>query len=162
MPQYLVAIDMGYGHLRPAHALAERLGVDVLEADRPPLAGSGEQRLWRVARRGYSAITRASQRRFGAPLRALLSAITDIPALDPDQSSPSLAVKTLDLFIQRGLGAGMLERLRDGAPLVTTFYAPAIIADGRCTNDVFCVVTDADNTESVATAAYADFELRRR
>ena len=42
----LVAVAMGYGHLRPAHALADRLGVDVLEADQPPLSGPDEQRTW--------------------------------------------------------------------------------------------------------------------
>src|SRR5438309_624565 len=37
---------MGYGHLRPAHALADFLGGRVLEADRPPLAGSDINRVW--------------------------------------------------------------------------------------------------------------------
>jgi hypothetical protein len=152
---------MGYGHLRPAHALAERLDVEVLEADRQPLAGAGERRVWRTARRGYEAITRASQRRLGAPLRALLGAITDIPELEPDLSSPSLAVETLELFIRRGLGAGMLEQLRaSDAPLLTTFYTPAVIADGRCENDIYCVVTDADINRVWAPADAASSRIR--
>src|SRR5256885_10145538 len=34
----VVAIDMGYGHMRPARALARYLGTEVLHADLPPLA----------------------------------------------------------------------------------------------------------------------------
>jgi len=157
----LVAIDMGYGHLRPAHALAERLGIDILEADRPPLADAKEQRLWRSARRGYEALTRASQRSLGAPLRSLLNAITDIPALEADLSRKTLAVRALVLFIRRGLGAGMLERLRASrAPLVTTFYTPAVIADGRCDNRIYCVVTDADINRVWAPADSANSRIR--
>jgi hypothetical protein len=54
-------------------------------------------------------------------------------------------VRLLDAMIRRGLGRGMVERLRHGGgPLVTTFYAPAIIADRAGIDRVYCVVTDAD------------------
>ena len=38
MKPIVVAIDMGYGHLRPAHAIAQQLGVPVFDVDRAPLA----------------------------------------------------------------------------------------------------------------------------
>jgi hypothetical protein len=147
-PPLLVAIDMGYGHLRPAHALAERLGVSVEHADRPPLAGAGEQRQWQRTRRAYELATRASQTsRASAPLRALLDAVTAIPDLYPnrDLSSPTFATRLLAGKIDKGLGEGMLSILRQRrVPLLTTFYTPAIIADGRVDTPVFCVVTDTD------------------
>ena len=36
----VVAIDMGYGHLRPAHAIAERLGVPVFPHSTLTFTGS--------------------------------------------------------------------------------------------------------------------------
>jgi len=144
----VVAIDMGYGHLRPAHALAERLGTDVLEADRPPLAGADEQRLWARTRSLYSGVSRTSQLPVvGGAVRALLEAVTAIPSPYPrrDLSSPTLGARALRRQIDRGLGAGLVARLRDtGAPLVTTFYAPAVAAAHAGCERVFCVVTDSD------------------
>src|SRR5512133_1131606 len=57
----VVAVDMGYGHLRAATALADAIGAEVLHVDRPPVAGPDEERLWRRARRAYEAVSRLSQ-----------------------------------------------------------------------------------------------------
>ena len=43
----VVAVDMGYGHRRPAAALAEALGVRVHSADRPPLTEASKEDVWR-------------------------------------------------------------------------------------------------------------------
>jgi hypothetical protein len=39
VPPVVASVEMGYGHLRAAHALASALGVEILHVDRPPLAG---------------------------------------------------------------------------------------------------------------------------
>ncbi len=144
----LVAVDMGYGHLRAAHALAPALGVPVLELDRPPLASAGEQRRWRRARAAYEALSRSSQAPVvGRPLRSLLDGLTSIPQLYPvrDQSAPTMAVRMLEAMARRGFGRGLVDRLHDrDATLVTTFYAPAVIADLFGHRRIVCVVTDAD------------------
>jgi hypothetical protein len=144
----LVAVEMGYGHLRPAHALAERLGVEVLEADRPPLAGADEQRTWARVRRHYEGLTRLSQLPvIGRPLGPILGALTAIPPLYParDLSGPTWPVHIVERMAARGLGHGLVERLRSThTPLLTTFFAPALIADRAGGLDVRCVVTDSD------------------
>jgi len=144
----LVAVEMGYGHLRAAHALAEALRAEVLEIDRPPLASPEEVRSWRRARRVYETLSRASQVPFaGAPLRRLLESLTFIPQLHParDLSSPSLGVRALERFARRGFGRAMLDRLHaENATLLTTFYAPAVLADHCGYSRIVCVVTDAD------------------
>jgi hypothetical protein len=143
----LVALNMGYGHLRPAHALAERLGVPVYEADRAPIAGPAEAKLWERARVLYEGLTRVSQLPAAAPLRSLLSEITEIPPLFPrrDLSAPTAGVRLLRLLAARGMGRGLVERMRStGAPLLSTFFAPAVIADHVGAERVYCVVTDAD------------------
>jgi hypothetical protein len=143
----IVAVDMGYGHLRAAHALAAVAGGQVLQIDHPPLATAEEARRWRQLRSGYEWISRASQRPWtGPPLRRLLDAITFIPHLPTrDASHPTLGVRWLDRRARRGLGRGMLESLRArGATLLTTFYAPAVIADVHGFPRIVCVVTDTD------------------
>ncbi len=144
----VVAIDMGYGHLRAATPLADALGTEVLQVDRPPVAGPEEQRLWGRARKAYETVSRLSQIPWvGAPLRSLLDSLTDIPRLHPyrDLSAPTRGVRALERLIRRDLGHGLVEYLKEtGAPLLTTFYSPAIVADRAGVDRVFCVVTDAD------------------
>ncbi|GEJ56450.1 hypothetical protein [Anaeromyxobacter diazotrophicus] len=144
----VAAVEMGYGHLRAARSLADALGEPVLYADRPPLAGEGEQRLWRRARAVYETTSRLSQLPvLGAPLRWALDEATAIPHLHPfrDLSAPTRAVHGLQRLLRRDLGRGLLEELRrTGRPLLTTFYSPAIVADRAGPGEVWCVVTDTD------------------
>jgi len=147
----IVAVEMGYGHLRPAHALAELLGGSVLEADRPPLADAAEQRTWARTRRAFETLTRLSQRRVVGPaLSPLLAAITAIPPLDDrDRTRATWPVHLVERLAARGLGRGLVDHLRTtGAPLLTTFFVPALVADrARDLPDattIGCVVTDSD------------------
>ncbi|HTN53843.1 MAG TPA: hypothetical protein VML50_15645 [Anaeromyxobacter sp.] len=144
----VVAVDMGYGHLRAAAPLAEALGAELLLADRAPVVAAGEERLWTRVRRGYEAISRLSQIPVvGRPLGWMLDSLTGIPRLYPrrDLSAPTRAVAALDRLLARDLGQGLLDRLREtGAPLLTTFYSPAIAADRAGHDRIFCVATDSD------------------
>ncbi|HSS75666.1 MAG TPA: hypothetical protein VLV54_02880 [Thermoanaerobaculia bacterium] len=144
----LAAVEMGYGHLRAAQALATELGTEVLNVDRPPLVGPDELRLWRASRRFYEMTSRASQIPYvGAPLRSLLESLTDIPHLHPqrDLSKPNLQARSLHRLFERGLGRGLADHLRaTGAPLVATFFVPAMSADFHGCDHIFCVVTDVD------------------
>lgn len=147
-PYTVVAIDMGYGHLRPAHAVAEALQVPVLEVDRAPLAKETDQRLWAYVRRYYEWASRASQwKGVGWPIRNLLERATEINELysKRDQSKPSMGVRVLDRLIDRGLGSGLVDYLRErNTTLVTTFFMPAIAADRLGYDRIFCIVTDSD------------------
>jgi hypothetical protein len=144
----VVAIEMGLGHLRAADSLARALRVPLLHVDRAPLADAQERQRWARSRRFYEVVSRLSQVPLvGAPPRGLLSAITRIPHLHPrrDLTSPSLALRYLERQIAGGLGAGLLAELsRAGAPLLTTFFAPALVADRLGQGAVHCLVTDAD------------------
>ena len=143
----VVAIDMGYGHLRAAEPLARMLDTQVLEADRAPLADDEEQALWGRARRLYEGWSRLSQAPIAGPLRYALDALTYIAPLHPrrDQSKPNAAARAIDRFAERGLGRGLVARMREtGEPLVTTFFTPAVLAARAGLDRVCCVVTDAD------------------
>ena len=144
----VAAVEMGYGHVRAARALADACGVPLVRVDRPPLAGVADAARWRRARLAYEATSRLSQLPVvGAPLRWVLDGLTDIPHLHPfrDLSAPSGGARTLDRLVRRGLGQGLVEELRrSGRPLLTTFFAPAIVADRAALPAVHCVVTDTD------------------
>lgn len=145
----LVAIDMGYGHLRPAYSLAEMLpGAEVLHADAPPASSAQEQRAWEQARTGYEMLSRGSRLPLvGGALKAVLDEVTAIPSLYPhrDLSQPTVPVRALEAMAKRGLGRGLAERLkRNGKSLLTTFYAPAVLSDFHGCERVYCVVTDSD------------------
>lgn len=144
----VLAVDMGYGHLRAAVPLANALGTEVLYADQPPLADAEEQREWVRTRRFYEITTRLSQAPVvGAPLRLVLDGVTHIPHLHPsrDLSTPTAGVRGLERLVRNGLGRGLAKLLKEtGAPLLTTFYAPAIAADRFGCKNIYCVVTDTD------------------
>ena len=160
----VAAVEMGYGHLRAARALAAALGGEVVLADRPPLASAEELRLWRASRRLYEVVSRASQLPYaGAPLRGALDALTRIPPLYPyrDLSQPTLPVRSLARLIRRGLGAGLAARLAaSGAPLVTTYFACALAAEAHGAGPVFCVPTDVDLNRAWVPLAPAETAIR--
>jgi hypothetical protein len=145
----VVAVDMGYGHLRAARPIARALGVGITQVDRPPLVGPEEQKVWDRVRSVYEWTSRASQLPLlGRPFRWALEAATDIPHLHPhrDLSAPTRGVATVERLVRtRGLGAGMVARMKEtGEPLIATFYSPAIAADAAGLANVWCVVTDSD------------------
>lgn len=145
----LVAIDMGYGHLRPAYALSDYLGgVPVLLADQPPLSTKEEQRLWHRARLLYEGLSKASRVPvIGSVLGDVLQGITAIPSLYPlrDLSSRTPAVRLLQWAAENGMGAGLAARLeRSDSTLLTTFFGPAVLSDLHGCEKIYCVVTDSD------------------
>jgi UDP-N-acetylglucosamine:LPS N-acetylglucosamine transferase len=144
----VVSVDMGYGHMRPAHAVADPLGVPVLHADRAPLADAAERRRWLGARKFHEIVSKASQLPIvGGAFGWAMDTVTHIAPFvpDADQSRANLAVRWLERQARLGVGRGLVERLRDsGAPLFTTFYSTAVVADRAGCEGVHCLVTDAD------------------
>ncbi len=145
----IASVTMGYGHLRAAYPLAEHLGAPVLAIDEPPVADAGEVLLWGWVRHVHELLSKPMPflGPFDKPARGLMDALTMIPSLHErrDHRAPTWSVRLLDQLIRGGLGRGMIRKLRQSnAPLVTTFYAPAVIADRAGIEDIYCVVTDAD------------------
>lgn len=148
-PPAVVSVAMGYGHLRAAKPLAEILGVPLLRADLPPVCRPEERRVWRLLLSGHSALSHPVPlgSLFGLSETFGMDWITRIPPLYPERDlvRPDVATRLLGVLMQLGLGKGLLEHLLGAdLPLVTTFYAPAILADRAGLPHVYCVVTDAD------------------
>lgn len=144
----LVSLDMGYGHLRAAWPLSKALGTPVLAADELPLATAMETATWAALRKGHVWLSNPpGLERFVRQANALMDAVTVIPPLysQKDQSKPDLAARLLAAAIERGFGSTLVDYFRQrGDALLTTFYAPAIIADAAGLEHIYVVVTDAD------------------
>jgi hypothetical protein len=145
-PVLVAAIEMGYGHLRAAAPLADALGVPLLRMDLPPLGDARDFRLWRRTRALYEPLTRWSQvSAVGAPLRAVLRRITDIPETAGDASAPTTGTRWMERAAQNGAGSALARHLREtGAALLSTFYAAPILAELHGAERLYCVVTDSD------------------
>jgi hypothetical protein len=144
----VVSMEMGYGHLRAAHAVADALGTRVWLADEAPIADEVDHRLWLWIRRAHRVLSRPAPWAFlERPANSVMDMVTMIPSLHDaaDQSAPDVGVMALRRLIRLGLGRGLVRALREAnATLVTTFYAPAIIADDAGLGPIYCIVTDAD------------------
>jgi hypothetical protein len=147
-PPLVVAVEMGFGHLRAADAVARALGQPLLHADREPVADAAERALWARTRRSYERLSRlATLPLVGAPFGTLLDTITHIPDLHPgrDLSRPTFSVGLIERLVERGVGRGVVAALeREQAPLFTSFFATALAADRKSAADVDCLVTDTD------------------
>lgn len=146
-PPLVAAVEMGYGHLRAAHALADGFGVEVARADLPPLASSAGAALWRLSRSFYCAVSRGTQDGMLSPLcRPALETLTCIEPLDGARLARStLASRHLDRLARGGFGGGAGRRAEAmGVPLLTTFFVPALAADRLGLGPIYCVVTDSD------------------
>ena len=145
---WVVTADMGLGHQRAAHALAYLAQDGILVAGSPGVTDPDEARFWRRLTWSYEALSRARGLPFvGGLLFGLLDHLLHIPPFYPlrDLSKPSLNNYLVDRLIRQGLGRGLLERLRSELlPLITTFYAPALVADYARYAPVYSVICDAD------------------
>ncbi|HUJ29185.1 MAG TPA: hypothetical protein VLW85_24365 [Myxococcales bacterium] len=148
MKPVLAAIDMGYGHLRPAAALSDVLGVPVQQMDHPPLGDERDRTFWKRTRELYEPLTRFSQLPgVGSPMRALLNTVTAIPSPWParDLSAASAGTWWLQRAANDGVGETLASHLREtGAPLMTTIFSAAILAELHGATRLHCLVTDSD------------------
>jgi hypothetical protein len=144
----VAAIDMGYGHLRPAAALAGFLETPVLQMDQPPLGDERDHQFWERTRKLYEPLTRFSQLpAIGPPMRALLNTVTAIPDAWPvrDLSGPTQGTKWMQRAAGEGAGEVLAKHLlATGAPLLSTFYGAAILAELHGARRLHCLVTDSD------------------
>jgi hypothetical protein len=144
----VAAIDMGYGHLRPAAALADYLQTQVLQMDQPPLGNAQDHRFWERTRNLYEPLTRFSQLPgIGPPMRAVLNTITAIPAAWPvrDLSGPTQGTRWMQRAAGEGAGQALAKHLLStGEPLLSTFYGAAILAELHGARRLHCLITDSD------------------
>ncbi|MEW6653337.1 MAG: hypothetical protein AB1394_07700, partial [Bacteroidota bacterium] len=111
-------------------------------------ASKNEEKLWKRVLAAYEFVSRAkSLPIFGKYIFSLLDVMLRIPSFYPlrDLSNKTFQVEILEKNINKGLCSGMLEIIEtEKLPLVTSFYAPAIAANMKGINEVYCIICDAD------------------
>jgi hypothetical protein len=153
---WVVTADMGLGHQRAAYPLAYMAENGIMTAGDTAFTDHSEVRLWKSIRALYEFVSRSRQIPVaGNMLFGMMNNMMKIPTFYPlrDLSRPVFNNHILDYFIHRGLGRGMMAKIKTKKlPFISTFYAPTLVADYYNYNMVYSVICDADlNRVWVAT-----------
>jgi len=161
---WVVTADMGFGHQRAAHGLCHLAEGEVLTAGSPETTDPDEARFWRRMLWSYNAMSRVKRIPVvGGAAFSLLDAMLHIPPFYPlrDLSNPGPNNHIMDHFIKRGLGRGLVQRIRsNNLPLVSTFYAPSLIADHAGIEQNYSVICDADLNRVWVASRAKDSHIR--
>lgn len=149
---HIVAVNMGYGHERPAHVMRQFFGSEnhVWIANDYPGIPTKDRRIWEDGRKTYERISRMKKVPvIGQAAFGVMDAMQRIPPFYPhrDLSRPSLQVRQFYLLIRRyKYMQHLIERIaEDPLPLVCTFMSPAFAAEEfNYPGDIFLLCTDSD------------------
>ena len=160
----VVAVEMGYGHLRAAYTLADAFGVDVVRMDQPPFAGRAETLLWKSALHSYAMLSRGSEHEtWGAAAQWALGKITAIapPPTNGSLERPNLFSRAADFLTGNLIGRKLRAVAEaDGRRVLATFPAPAFAAQRLPGAQVFCLATDTDLNRGWAPVAAEKSRVR--
>jgi hypothetical protein len=145
---WVATVDMGLGHQRAVHPLAPWAEGGILTLGGGEAAGPREAHMWKRLRGIYEGASRLKAiPLLGGPAFGLVDRLLAIPPYYPvrDLSRPTCQVAIMRGFIRRGLCRSLLERIAARPlPLVTSYPALAIAADGAGHEAVYCIVCDAE------------------
>lgn len=161
---WLVAVDMGYGHLRTAYPLIHlAFNEKIINANRYPGIPLKDQRVWENGRKFYEFVSRfKSIPLIGEFIFFAYDQLQKIFSYYPkrDLSKPNIVLKNIFGFIERGWGKQFIEQLsfyscsavgknKKIPPFLTTFFIPAFMAEFfNYPGDIFCIPCDADISRS--------------
>jgi hypothetical protein len=159
----IVAVEMGYGHLRAAHTLAELFGTEITRMDMPPIAGIVERGAWRAIRQFYNVLSRACELPLaGRAAQKMLGKITEITPL---QASTTKESANLFTHLAEGLTQIIIgQNFRTVAssaewPILATYPVAALAASQVSSAPVFCLTTDTDVNRAWAPANAAQASI---
>jgi hypothetical protein len=147
---WVVAVDMGYGHLRAAHPLKHLSPTGkIINANSYEDISARDERLWRTFRSAYEFFSRLNSIPvIGPSLFGIMDKFQELTPFYPrrDLSAPNLQVRQTYGLIHGGLCRQLIEMLnREDIPLVTTFFSVAFAAEEyNFKNEIYLVVCDTD------------------
>lgn len=145
---WVVSADMGYGHQRAVFPLRNIAEDGIITVGTTDKSNPSERRQWKRMLLVYELFSRArSIPVIGKPIFGILDTLLHIPDYYPmrNLSHSTFQVSMLQSYIKNGLCAGMIQKISSQhLPLITSFYAPAIAADLKGFDRIFCIVCDAD------------------
>lgn len=149
---YIVAVDMGYGHERPARAMHDAFGYnhDIIIANNYKGIPRSDRKLWDNGRTFYETISRYKRVPIlGTTAFRMLDELQRIPEFYPrrDLSRPNLQLRQFYYLIRRkNMMRHLIDKLSDNPlPFITTFMTPAFAAEEfGYPEDIYCLCTDSD------------------
>lgn len=145
---WVLTADMGYGHQRATHPFSGVARHRIINMNNDDFTPKAEQKYWQRILRSYEFLSRSARVPVIGPLmQRMLNLMLRIPKpySGNDLSRPTWQVKMLKMQINRGLCRGVIDRIKnDPAPVITSFYAPAIAADMAGIQHVYCIICDSD------------------
>ncbi len=165
---YVVAVTMGYGHLRPAYALRDMAdgsplgrGHGVINADDYPGIPESDKKMWETIRNGYEFVSRFKRiPLIGDATFKLMDHMQEIAGFYPrrDLTKPIWQLRaTYKTIEKKNWGRHLILKLNlKPLPLVTTFFTIAHMAEyWGYKGKIYCVVTDTDISRSWVAMAPA-------
>lgn len=148
---WVVAVDLGYGHLRAAFPLRHLSPTGaIINANNYEGIPVSDQRVWGVIRRTYEFFSRLqSIPLVGHSLFSLMDTFQELPAFYPrrDLSVPNIQVRQTYRLVRSGLCRDLITYLnqRRGVPLITTFFTVAFAAEEHgFKEEIYLVACDSD------------------
>ncbi|MDP2734934.1 MAG: hypothetical protein Q8P12_01875 [bacterium] len=149
---WVVAVDMGYGHQRPAFALQKiAQGGKTITANDYPGIPKLDHTIWQETRRVYEFVSRFKKIPVLGDLAfALLDKVQEIKPFYPKErpvERPGFQLKVIwQLMERKGWGRHLISKLNQNPiPLVSTFPVPGFMAEyWEYQGDIYLLVTDSD------------------
>jgi len=149
---WIVAVDMGYGHQRPAFALRHiAFKGKVISANDYPGMPELDRTIWRETRRVYEFISKFKKVPvLGDLVFSLMDKVQEIKPFYPKErplEPPGLQLRTIyGLIEKKDWGRHLMERLdEDPVPMICTFPVPGFMAEHwKYRGDIYLLVTDSD------------------
>jgi len=148
---WVVSVDMGYGHQRPAHSLHHlAAGGSVVVANAYPGIPARDRLIWDKSQSFYEFISRFKNIPLvGEWAFSVYDRFQAIPQFYPrrDLSKPNVQLTQIYRLIKRRQwGRHLITQLaREPRPLIATFFAIAFMADEfSYPGEIYCLVTDTD------------------
>ncbi len=151
---YVVAVTMGYGHLRPAYALRDIAQGGVISADDYPGIPLEDKKIWETLQHAYHFISRFKRVPvLGGAVFNLMDHMQEIAGFYPrrDLTKPIWQLRaTYNTIKRKKWGKHLIDTLnKRPLPLVTTFFTIAHMAEyWGYRGPIYCVVTDTDISRS--------------
>ncbi len=147
---HVIAVDMGYGHLRAAYNLSDISKGEVASVNTYRGIPEKDKIIWDQSRQFYEFVSRFKKVPFFG--EKVFGWFDKFQAIEPyypyrDLSKPSIQLsQTLKLIRKRKWGDGFVKKFnKDKIPLVNTFFVSAYMAEEHgFENDIYLNVCDAD------------------
>lgn len=162
---HLISVNMGYGHQRTIFPLRELAqGGKIIQANDYEGIPAKDRQIWETVRWFYEFISNFKKIPFFGPLFFLIfDQLQKIFSFYPKKEiiNANFQVKQIFSVIRKGWGKDLISKINSNAPLISTFFTPAFMAEFfNYSGEIFCIVCDTDVSRSWVTQKPENSRIR--